>query len=167
MRDQPCPAVFLEDIIIPHGLARGLLGCWMQEPATLLHGSRRMKVLAMCFFFSLFDPCILSLSGTRQPPRWTQNVNQLLEWWGTVQMPCFDRRTVRRLRPALHVHVAYPSPKEGGELTQACALSLSFLHLLFLKSQDDPVMYPVSILFVLVHMFGCYGAEPNHIFHVR
>lgn len=34
--------------------------------------------------FSLFGPCTLSLSGTQQPPRWTQNVNQLLEW----RRPC-------------------------------------------------------------------------------
>lgn len=47
VRDQPCPAVYLEETTIPHGLARGLLGCWTQEPATLLHGFCRMKILAM------------------------------------------------------------------------------------------------------------------------
>ena len=81
-------------------------------------------------------------------------------------MPCFDLRTVGRMRPALHVHVDYPSLKEGGELTQACALSLSFVFTFFLSSPGGPGRYTVSILFVLVHMSGCYGAEPNCILHV-
>ena len=58
MRDQPCPAVYLEETTIPHGLARGLLGCWTQEPATLLHGFCRMKILAMHVSLCLIPaPC--------------------------------------------------------------------------------------------------------------
>lgn len=49
--------------------------------------------------FSLFDPCTLSLSGTRQPTRWTQNGNQLLEWW----RPC-------------RCHVLIYEPLEGWDL---------------------------------------------------
>ena len=40
---------------------------------------------------------------------------------------------------------------------------LIFYIYFLLLFQDGPVRYAVSILFVLVHMSGCYGAEPNCI----
>lgn len=81
---------------------------------------------------------------------------------GELADAMFDLRTVGGLRPALHVHVGCPSLKKGGESIQACALSLSFL-LLFFIPQHGPVRYLVSILFVLVHVSGRYGAEAKRI----
>lgn len=160
VRDQICPAVFLKGIITPHGLARGLLGCWTQEPATLLHGSRRVKVLAMHVFLCLVPaPCpCRALNNHLDGRRMSINCSNGED---RADAMC-DLRTVGRVRPALHVHVDYPSVKEGGELTQACALSLSFTFTFFI-STHTPVRYAVSILFVLVYMSGYYGAEPNCI----
>lgn len=132
VRDQPYPAVFLEGIIIPHGLARGLLGCWTQEPATLLYGYRRMKVLAMHFSFLCLTPApcpCRALEPHLDGRRTSINCSN----GGDHTDAMFDLRTVGKLRPTLHVHVDCPSLKEGGELTQACALSLSFAFTFFIS----------------------------------
>lgn len=101
----------------------GCWDCWTQEPATLLHGSRRMEVLAMHAFLCLAPaPCpCRALDNHLDERRMSINCSN----GGGRADAMFDLRTVGRMRPALHVHVDYPSLKEGG-FTQACALSLSF-----------------------------------------